>query len=259
MGDRRVVAVLSGKGGVGKTTVAVGLAMALQHQGHQVGVLDADLYGPDVPRLLGLTRTRDARSLTLWSGRESRPPEPIERYGLKVWSAQFLISERQALTVEAPLARLLMERAFGTVGWGDIDWLVVDLPPGTADLQQRLGPLGVGAAVLVVTPQDVAHLDAKKVLTMLSEGAVPVLGGVENMAPMTCGHCGSEVQLFPGAPYERTIWAAGVDRLARLPFSTVVTSRAEVGSPLLDRQGPGDLEGAFGLLASAVAAAYPSP
>ena len=255
MGAERIVAVLSGKGGVGKTTVSVGLALALRDRGQRVGLLDADLYGPDVPRFMGLTRTVEARNLTLWTRSGSRPPEPLERFGIRVWSSQFLVSEDQSLTLEAPLAGLLLDRAFGRVNWGDLDWLVVDLPPGTADLQQRLGSLGVGAAIITVTPQDVSHLDARKVLTMLKERSIRVLGGVENMAAMTCPHCSEAVELYRPTRPDRTIWAAGVEKLVSLPFDAVLAERAEEGRPLV--AGDGDaVSGAFATLAGRVDAAY---
>lgn len=234
MASRRVVAVASGKGGVGKTTVAVGLALAMAREGRAVGLLDADLYGPDVPRMLGLTRTEDAKTLTLWDDPRKRrqPLRPVERYGVKVWSAQFLISESQPLALQAPLAGLLLNRAFKELDWGQLDWLIVDLPPGTADVQQHLAhELGLNGALLVVTPQDVAHLDAKKVHTMMTQAKVPVLGGVENMAPFPCVSCGSAIELFPPAAYERSIWSLGVPRLASIPFTVQLAQAAAEGRP----------------------------
>ncbi len=255
MSAERIVAVASGKGGVGKTTVAVGLALALAAQGHAVGLLDADLYGPDVPRMLGLTRTGDAASLTVWSdpGLDRRRPRPVERYGIKVWSTQFFLGEAQPLALQAPVAGLLLNRAVQQVDWGTLDWLVVGLPPGTADVQQHLvSELGLSGALLVVTPQDVAHLDAKKVLAMLTRANVPILGGVENMAPFPCPCCGAEVELFPSTQPERAIWALGVPCLARLPFSSHLAQTADAGLPLITEG-----NNAFGALAAAVGAALP--
>jgi ATP-binding protein involved in chromosome partitioning len=214
--------------------VAVGLALAMAREGRAVGLLDADLYGPDVPRMLGLTRTEDAKILTLWDdpGKRRQPLQPIERYGVKVWSAQFHVSESQPLALQAPLAGLLLNRAFKEVDWGQLDWLVVDLPPGTADVQQHLAhELGLNGALLVVTPQDVAHLDAKKVHTMMTQAKVPVLGGVENMAPFPCVSCGRPIELFPAAPHERSIWALGVPRLASIPFTAQLAQAAAEGRP----------------------------
>lgn len=255
--ERRVLAVLSGKGGVGKTTVAVGLALALSESGFAVGLLDADLYGPDVPRMLGLTRVSEAKQVTVWTRPDSKRPRPVEHRGLKIWSSQFLVSESQPVSFQAPLAGLLLHRAFTAVDWGDLDWLVVDLPPGTADIQQQLVSLGVGAALIVVTPQDVAHLDAKKVLSMLTQAGVQVLGGVENMAGLVCPHCEQEISLFPETPHDRTIWASGVKPLARIPFSVGHGRIAEAGqSPLRPSEddGVGDH---FRALAQTIELAYP--
>jgi ATP-binding protein involved in chromosome partitioning len=245
----RTVAVVSGKGGVGKTTVAVGLALALAARGERVGLLDADLYGPDVPRMLGLTRTTAASALTLWTDpRGGRRPRPVGTHGIKVWSTQFLVSEDQAVALDAPMAGLLLRRAAGTVDWGDLDWLVVDLPPGTADVQQHVAvELGLKGAVIVVTPQDVAHLDARKVLSMFERAKVPVLGGVENMAPFPCPHCGAEIDLFPPTPAERTIWVS-VPRLGRIPFNRGLAHEVASGRPLE----------VFSLLADAIEAALRS-
>lgn len=245
----RTIAVVSGKGGVGKTTVATGLALALAAKGSAVGLLDADLYGPDVPRMLGLTRTSPASSLTVWADpRSGRAPQPVETHGIKVWSTQFLVAEDQAVALGAPMAGLLLRRVAGRVDWGELDWLVVDLPPGTADVQQHVaGELGLGGAVVVVTPQDVAHLDARKVLTMLARAKVPVLGGVENMTPFPCPDCGAEIDLFPPTTSDRAIWTS-VPVLARIPFNRAFAYGAD----------PGELRELFSSLAEAVISALSS-
>jgi ATP-binding protein involved in chromosome partitioning len=220
--------------------VAVGLALALAEKGRSVGLLDADLYGPDVPRMLGLTRVADARSITVWddSRKGQKPPKPIERFGIKVWSAQFLISERQPLALQAPMAGLLLNRAVQDLDWGKLEWLIVDLPPGTADVQQHLvREISLSGALLVVTPQDVAHLDAKKVHTMLDQAKVPILGGVENMAPFSCPCCGTAIELFPPTPFGRSIWALGVPRLASIPFTSQLAQAVAEGRPLIDIDG----------------------
>ena len=145
-------------------------------------------------------------------------------------SAQLLIGERQALTWQSGLTNLLLHRFFHGVDWGELDHLVVDLPPGTADAQQLVVGLGITGAVVVVTPQDVAHLDAKKVLTMLRQADVRVLGGVENMSWFSCPGCGDRNELFPPVARERSIWADGVERLAALPFVPTVSS---AGAPVV--------------------------
>lgn len=217
----QVVAVSSGKGGVGKSSVVVGLARALLARGKRVGVLDADLYGPDIPMMLGVTRTVPAEHITVWQapGLGAPRPAPVPIDGLQVMSLQFLMSERQSFAAAGPMAHLLVGQMFGGIDWGDLDYLLVDLPPGTGDVSQAVvQSLSIGAAVVVVTPQDVAHLDTLKLMDFLAQWEVRVLGGVENMCTVTCPCCEHEFPLFPAAREERTIWDDGVPRLARLPF-----------------------------------------
>ena len=228
-----VVAVASGKGGVGKSTISLNLALALSREGWATGLLDADLYGPDIPLMVGITRRQPAKSVTVWrSPRHPRPIEPLERFGIKVVSTQFLVAEDQALSWSAPLVELILQRFTQDIAWGELQFLVVDLPPGTADIQQQLARhLDLSGALVVVTPQDAAHLDAKKVLAMLEQTSVPVIGGVENMAGLLCPSCQTHVDVFPPVAQDRSIWAAGVERLASIPIHPFVAG--EQGRPLL--------------------------
>jgi ATP-binding protein involved in chromosome partitioning len=230
----RVVTVASGKGGVGKSTVSLNLALALAERGRRVGLLDADLYGPDIPLMVGLTRQQRLRSWDLWRSSGPVRLEPVERFGIRVMSAGFLLGEDQALAFAAPLVQVVLHQLLTGVAWGELEVLVVDLPPGTADLQQQLlrlvRPTG---AVVVVGPQDVAHLDARKVLDLLRSAQVKVLGGVENFAELACPHCGEPVQVFPRVAHERSIWAAGVTCLGRVPMDGAVASAGDTGRPLL--------------------------
>ena len=251
----RVLGIASGKGGVGKSTIAVALALALARRGNRVGLLDADLYGPDVPRMLGLTRIEPASHITVWKETARNQPRPLEYEGIKVWSTQFLMAEAQAFSMQAGLAGLLLERAFSTLDWGHIDWLIVDMPPGTADVQQQIASLGLTAVLLVVTPQDVAHLDAKKVLTMMRISGVPILGGVENMASASCPHCSGSIDVFPKTLENRTIWAAGVTKLASISFSSELGQLTESGMLRFARGG--SVESLFQDLADRVSAAWP--
>jgi len=241
---------------VGKSTIAVLLALALAQRGDQVGLLDADFYGPDVPRMLGLTRVEPATHITVWREAGHNKPRPLECEGIKVWSTQFLMAEAQAFSVQAGLAGLLLQRAFSAVDWGDLDWLIVDMPPGTADVQQQIASLGLTAVLLVVTPQDVAHLDAKKVLTMMRGGGVPVIGGVENMTSARCPHCSGSIDIFPTTLADRTIWAAGVTKLASIAFNSELGQLTESGTLRLSRGGSS--ESVFQDLADRVSAALPS-
>src|SRR5438067_10903034 len=190
---RSIIAIASGKGGVGKSTVALNLALALSQAGQQVGLLDADLYGPDIPVMMGITRRIPGRAVTL-AQRGAAKVEALERHGIRVMSSHFYVAEDQALALWSGLAEVLLSKLITNVEWGDLDYLIVDLPPGTADVQQKVSRLlQLTGAIVVVTPQDAAHLDAKKVIAMFESDGVPVLGGVENMAGMACPHCGERV------------------------------------------------------------------
>jgi ATP-binding protein involved in chromosome partitioning len=218
--DLPIVAVAGGKGGVGKSSVAVAIGRELVRSGRRAGLVDADIAGPDVPRMLGLRRDAPARSVTLasWTG-SSAGLEAVEVDGLEVASAGFLMGGGQGLAFGSDLADLLLGRLIRETRWGDIEVLVVDLPPGISFTQQGvLSGAGRVAALLVVTPAEVAHLDTGRALSALRQVRTPVLGGVENMAYFACPCCGAQTDLHPPAPADRTIWSAGVERLARLPF-----------------------------------------
>jgi ATP-binding protein involved in chromosome partitioning len=213
---RYVVAVGSGKGGVGKSTVTLNLAFALCRRGWNVGLLDADLYGPDIPLMLNLKREQEAQRWDFWRGGDVRL-EPIERQGLQVMSVGFLLAERQSLSFAAPLLGAALRQLVEQVEWRSLDVLLIDLPPGTADLQQQLfAVVRVAGAVVVVAPPDVAHLDARKFLDFLRGAGVQVLGGVENMAALECPHCGEHIDVFPPTTPERAIWSDGVPLLGRI-------------------------------------------
>jgi ATP-binding protein involved in chromosome partitioning len=215
---RHVVAVGSGKGGVGKSTVTLNLAFALRRRGWNVGLLDADLHGPDIPLMLNLKREQEAKRWDFWRGGDVRL-EPVERDGLQVMSVGFLLAERQSLTFAAPLLGAALRQLIEQVEWRSLDVLLIDLPPGTADLQQQLlGVVVLAGAVVVVGPQDVAHLDARKFVDFLRGADVPVLGGVENMAGLRCPHCGERIEVFAPAAADRAIWADGVRLLGRIPL-----------------------------------------
>jgi ATP-binding protein involved in chromosome partitioning len=229
----QVVAVASGKGGVGKSSVTVALGRALVARGLRVGILDADLYGPDIPMMLGVTRTVPAGHVTVWRapGLGSPRSAPVELAGMQVMSLQFLIAEGQSFAAAGPMASLMIGRMCTGIDWGDLDYLLVDLPPGTGDVSQAVvQSLSVGAAVVVVTPQDVAHLDTRKLLDFFARWQVRVLGGVENMCTVTCPCCASEFPLFTPAPEQRTVWDDGVERLARLPFDQARFGPQRVGT-----------------------------
>lgn len=215
---RYSIAVASGKGGVGKSTIALNLALALRADGASVGILDADLYGPDIPLMVNLKRDSTLRRWDMWRGGEVRL-DPVERYGIKLMSVGFLLGERQSLPFAAQSLAVVLRQFLEGTNWGELDYLVIDLPPGTADLQQELTRVvDLSGALIVVGPQDAAHLDAKRVVELLEGLGVTVLGGVENMAGLTCPHCGEHVEAFPAVSEERSLWSLGVRRLATFPL-----------------------------------------
>ena len=215
---RSVLAVGSGKGGVGKSTVTLQLALACARRGLRVGILDADLYGPDIPLMVGVSRQEQARQWHLWR-RGGTSLQPIERHGLALMSVGFLIAESQAMTMAAPLLSAALRQLVLEVEWGELDLLLVDLPPGTADLQQQLvDVVSLDGAVVVVGPQDVAHLDARKFVSFLRDARVAVLGGIENMSGLVCPHCGGTIEVFPAVSDERAIWTDGIPLLGRVPL-----------------------------------------
>jgi ATP-binding protein involved in chromosome partitioning len=216
----KLIAVASGKGGVGKSTVSLGLARALADAGHAVGLLDADIYGPDIPLMLGLKQTRELRRWEL--GRSPRfgrvELEPVEVAGIKVMSVGFLLAEPQMFAMPAMLASFIGDQLVHNVRWGEIDYLIVDLPPGTADLQQHIfATMDLTGAILVVGPQDAAHLDARKVLSLLRDAGVTVLGAVENMRGLRCPHCDETFDVFPPVAEERSLLRE-VDLLVSIPL-----------------------------------------
>jgi ATP-binding protein involved in chromosome partitioning len=234
---RYTVAVGSGKGGVGKSTVGLNVALALSERGAAVGLLDADLYGPNIPLMVGLSRTEWTQYWTL-----ARNPalgttpqhDPIERYGLKIMSAGFILAEDQPMRVSGPTIRVLMNQLVHEVNWGRLDYLIIDLPPGTADIQQNmLENVALSGAVLVVTPQDVAHLDARKALQQYAQAGVTLLGAVENMSGFRCPHCGQISDIFARVSEERSLWALGVEKLGAIPLDPQLSLAGDRGRPLL--------------------------
>ncbi len=200
-----------------------------------MGILDLDLYAPDIPAMLGIAHTKWTHVWTLARAGTVAKESPVEREGLFVASTGFLLGEDQPMGFEASTLELLARHLIDEVAWPALDYLVVDLPAGTSAVQHVLARhLKVSGALLVVTPQRVAHLDTQKVVRLYQHLRIPVLGGVENMAYFRCPHCGEETELFPPAEQTQTIWEMGVERLARLAFGPI-NSQPETFVKLADR------------------------
>jgi len=223
---RNVIAVGSGKGGVGKSTTAVNLAVALQQLGARVGVLDADIYGPSMPAMLGL------------SGRPESPDnksiEPMRAFGVETMSIGFLVEQDSPMIWRGPMATSALTQLFNDTRWDDLDYLLVDLPPGTGDIQLTLAQkIPVAGAVIVTTPQDIATLDARKALKMFEKVEVPVLGIVENMAVHTCSSCGHVEHLFGEGGGQRMAAQYGVPLLGSLPLEIGIREQGDAGMPIV--------------------------
>ena len=223
-GIKNIIAVASGKGGVGKSTTAVNLALALQAEGATVGILDADIYGPSMPRMLGChgqPESVDGKSL-----------EPMVGHGVQSMSIGYLVEEDTPMIWRGPMVTQALEQLLNDTNWRDVDYLIVDLPPGTGDTQLTLAQkIPVSGAVIVTTPQDIALLDAKKGLKMFEKVEVPVLGIVENMSIHICSQCGHAEHIFGEGGGTRMAEQYGVDFLGSLPLDIKIREQADSGNP----------------------------
>ena len=223
---RNVIAVGSGKGGVGKSTTAVNLALALAAEGLAVGVLDADVYGPSIPMMLGLSGRPDSP--------DGKTIEPMRAHGIEAMSIGLLVDADAAMIWRGPMVTSALTQLLTETRWGDLDVLVVDLPPGTGDIQLTMAQkIPVAGAVVVTTPQDVATLDARKAVTMFGKVAIPVLGLVENMAVHVCSHCGHAEHLFGEGGAARMSAQYGVPVLGSLPLEIGIREQADAGTPIV--------------------------
>ncbi|MGB3037200.1 MAG: iron-sulfur cluster carrier protein ApbC, partial [Methyloceanibacter sp.] len=225
-GVANIIAVASGKGGVGKSTTAVNIALGLQARGLKVGVLDADIYGPSMPRLLGI---------------KGRPQQlagdklaPMEAYGLKVMSMGFLVDEETPMIWRGPMVMSALSQMLKDVAWGELDVLVVDMPPGTGDAQLTMAQqVPLAGAIIVSTPQDLALIDARKGLNMFRKVDVPVLGIVENMSTFVCPHCGSATDIFAHGGAQSEAKRLGVPFLGEVPLTLAIRETSDAGKPVV--------------------------
>ncbi|WP_158987503.1 iron-sulfur cluster carrier protein ApbC [Lysobacter panacisoli] len=246
---RNLIAVASGKGGVGKSTTAVNLALALAAEGARVGVLDADIYGPSVPTMLGLSGRPDSP--------DGKTIEPMHAHGVEAMSIGLLIEQDTPMIWRGPMATSALTQLLGETRWGaeaGLDYLVVDLPPGTGDIQLTLAQkIPVAGAVIVTTPQDVATLDAKKALKMFEKVNVPVLGLVENMAVHVCSNCGHTEHVFGEGGGQRMAAQYGVPLLGSLPLEIGIREQGDAGVPIVAAQPDGAAAAAYRLTARRLA------
>jgi ATP-binding protein involved in chromosome partitioning len=224
-GVKYVVAISSGKGGVGKSTVAVNLAVALRLNGATVGLIDADVYGPNVPTMMGVRKPPEQRDGKI---------EPAESHGVKLISMGFFVPEDTAVVWRGPMIHTAIQQFFRDVLWGDLDYLLVDLPPGTGDAQLTLSQLiPLCGAVTVTTPQEVALHDVRKGMMMFQKVNVPLLGIIENMSYFVCGHCGERTDIFDHGGGERAAEKLGVPFLGRIPIDPAIRAGGDSGLPIV--------------------------
>jgi ATP-binding protein involved in chromosome partitioning len=243
---KNIVAVASGKGGVGKSTTAVNLALALAAEGARVGLLDADIYGPSLPMMMGI----EGRPESL----DGANMEPMENYGVQVMSIGFLVAQDEAMIWRGPMATQALEQLLRQTNWKDLDYLVVDMPPGTGDIQLTLSQrVPMTGAIIVTTPQDIALLDAKKGIKMFEKVGVPILGIVENMAVHVCSNCGHVEHIFGTDGGKKMAAEYDMDYLGALPLNMQIRLQADSGHPTVVSDPDGEVAGIYKAVARQVA------
>ncbi len=226
-GVKHVIAVASGKGGVGKSTTAVNLAVALSVAGHKVGILDADVYGPSLPRMMGL---KDGSA----SSEDGKTISPALSHGVKVMSMGFLVEEDTPMVWRGPMVLSALKQMMFDVKWAPLDVLIIDMPPGTGDTQLSIAQaIGLSGAVIVSTPQDIALLDARKGLNMFRKVNIPILGMVENMSMFVCPECGHEAHIFSHGGAEKAANDLDVNFLGAVPLDLTVRQNTDEGKPVV--------------------------
>jgi ATP-binding protein involved in chromosome partitioning len=244
-GVAAVIAVASGKGGVGKSTVAVNLALGLAGEGLKVGILDADIYGPSIPKLLAIDEE---------PGEEDGKVKPVEKFGIKAMSIGFLIDEGTPMIWRGPMVQNALTQMLRDVAWAPLDVLIVDMPPGTGDAQLAIvQTVPLKGAVIVSTPQDLALIDARRAMAMFRTTKVPVLGLIENMSVFVCPHCGKESPIFGHGGARKAAKESGIAFLGEVPLVLAIRETSDGGTPIVATQPDGPEAKAFRLIAKAVA------
>ncbi|MGV3682892.1 MAG: iron-sulfur cluster carrier protein ApbC [Acidovorax sp.] len=245
-GVKNIIAVASGKGGVGKSTTAANLALALAAEGARVGVLDADIYGPSQPMMLGIARRPESA--------DGKTMEPLENHGVQVMSIGFLVNQDDAMIWRGPMATQALEQMLRQTNWKDLDYLIVDMPPGTGDIQLTLSQrVPMTGSVIVTTPQDIALLDAKKGIKMFEKVGVPILGIVENMAVHVCSNCGHVEHIFGAEGGKKMAAEYQMDYLGALPLDMQIRLQADSGKPTVVADSDGDVAQIYKKVARTVA------
>jgi ATP-binding protein involved in chromosome partitioning len=243
---KNIVAVASGKGGVGKSTTAVNLALALAAEGAKVGLLDADIYGPSQPMMMGIEGRPESE--------DGQTMEPMENYGVQVMSIGFLVNADEAMIWRGPMATQALEQLLRQTNWKELDYLIVDMPPGTGDIQLTLSQrVPMTGAVIVTTPQDIALLDAKKGVKMFEKVGVPILGLVENMAVHVCTNCGHVEHIFGADGGKKMAAEYGMDYLGALPLDMQIRLQADSGKPTVVYDPDGEVAQIYKAVARQVA------
>ncbi|MDY0748224.1 iron-sulfur cluster carrier protein ApbC [Paucibacter sp. R3-3] len=245
-GVKNIIAVASGKGGVGKSTTAANLALALAAEGARVGILDADIYGPSQPTMLGAKGRPESL--------DGKIMEPLRNHGLQIMSIGFLVDDDQAMIWRGPMATQALEQLLRQTRWQDLDYLIVDMPPGTGDIQLTLSQrVPVTGAVIVTTPQDIALIDAKKGLKMFEKVGVPILGVIENMAVHVCTNCGHAEHIFGADGGEKMARQYDIDYLGGLPLAMAIRVHADEGRPTVVAEPDGEHAKQYKALARRIA------
>ena len=245
---KNIIAVASGKGGVGKSTTAANLALALAAEGASVGLLDADIYGPSQPMMMGLSGRPESR--------DGKTMQPLEAHGVQVMSIGFLVAQDQAMVWRGPMATQALEQLLRQTDWQNLDYLIVDMPPGTGDIQLTLSQrVPLTGAVIVTTPQDIALIDALKGIRMFQKVGVPILGIVENMAVHVCSQCGHAEHIFGVEGGKKMANAEGMAYLGALPLSMAIRVQADSGLPSVVADPDGEVTGIYKAVARQLAVA----
>jgi ATP-binding protein involved in chromosome partitioning len=248
-GIKKIIVVGSGKGGVGKSTVSANLAYALSQQNQKVGLLDADVYGPSIPRLFGAINQRPTMTQT----QSGQKIEPLVRYGLRLMSMGFLVEENQAVVWRGPMLFKAFEQFFRDVHWGELDFLIIDLPPGTGDVALTVAQkVPVAGAIVVCTPQNLALVDAKKAIDMFKQIHVPLVGVIENMAYFQPPKSEEKIALFPKGELNAYLDSQKISKLAELAFEPEVGLATEAGLPFLMSNSSSDTAKQFAKIAQAL-------